>query len=72
MHKALLIYEMVHGRSAWYSLSQKVLWANLKRADVSELRFPLRRLSGQAKEMILSLLQREPAERLGSGGGGWT
>ena len=58
----VLLYEMLVGKTPYYSQIKEQLLENIQNAD---LYFP-RELSNPAKSLILQLMERDPESRLGS------
>lgn len=58
----VLMYEMLVGRTPYYSTNKEQLLDNIQNGDL----FLPRDLSNQAKSMILQLMDRDPCSRLGS------
>jgi len=64
----MLVFEMITGLPPWYTKDKKQLLLNLRAAPFSQLTFPPN-VSDAGRHFVLSLLNRDPAVRLGSAAG---
>jgi serine/threonine protein kinase len=58
----VLLYEMIVGKTPYYSTNKEQLLDNIENGDL----FLPRGMSNQAKSIVLQLMDRDPCSRLGS------
>jgi serine/threonine protein kinase len=63
----MVTFEMLTGLPPWYSPDHKKILRQIKGSDARTLRYP-KATSKEARGYVLALLEKDPTQRLGSGG----